>query len=70
MYPEFRTDFNRLLSLILQYGHYTRPDDVDKIGEWVSDKYFPSGGLDENSYPNVVDVSLKEKIISFFFSQN
>jgi len=53
-YPEFYTDFNRLLSIILSYQHFTL--DLSEIGEKVLGKYFPSGKIGDHSHLKTVEV--------------
>ncbi|XP_060878022.1 juvenile hormone esterase-like isoform X1 [Metopolophium dirhodum] len=56
MYTEFQTYFNRILSIMLFYYQYTRPEDLDEIGERVLKEYFPSGRLDDNTHSNAVNM--------------
>lgn len=53
---EFQTYFNRLLSIMLFYNHYTKLEDLDNIGDRVLKEYFPSGKLDDNTHSNAVNV--------------
>jgi len=53
-YPEFYTDFNRLLSIILSHQHFTL--DLGEIGEKVLQKYFPSGKIGDHSHLKTVEV--------------
>ncbi|XP_060878026.1 esterase FE4-like [Metopolophium dirhodum] len=54
IHPELRTDFNRLISIMMNYNYYTEPENIDEIGEKVVKKYFPSGGIDDHSHINAV----------------
>lgn len=56
LYPEFRTDFNRLLPFILQYDQYIKPEDTDEIGGRIFQQYFPSGILGDESFVNASDM--------------
>lgn len=53
---EFRDDFNRLLSIMLHYNHYTKEEYIDEIGQLVLKEYFPSGTIDDDSHFNAVHV--------------
>lgn len=53
-YPEFNTDFNRLLSIVLSHQHFTL--DLDEIGENVIKKYFPSGKIEDHSHLKTLEV--------------
>lgn len=53
---DFRTHFNRLLSIMLFYNQYTRLENMNEIGERVLKEYFPSGSLDDNTHSNAVNV--------------
>lgn len=68
--PEVRTDFNRLISIMTSYNYYTEPENIDKIGEKVLKKYFPSGGIDDHSHINAVKVGTiinnKIKTLNYF----
>jgi len=56
IYPEFQTDFNRLMAIIVNYNYYTKPEYIDEIGEKVLKKYFPSGGIDDHTHINAVNM--------------
>lgn len=58
-YTEFHTDFNRLMSHVVDYTYYTKPEYLDIIGTRLLEKYFPPGGLNVDSHINAV------KVISF-----
>jgi len=40
----------------MNYNYYTKPENIDEIGEKVVNKYFPSGGIDDHSHINAVKV--------------
>lgn len=56
IHPEFETDFNRLISIMLSYNYYTKPEYIDEIGEKVFKKYFPSGSIDDHTHINAVNM--------------
>lgn len=66
-YPEFRTDFNRLISIVLSYQHYA--SDVDEIGARVLREYYPSGKIDDDSHSQTVQVTwLQHSSVEFWLS--
>ncbi|XP_025194181.1 esterase E4-like isoform X1 [Melanaphis sacchari] len=56
IYPEFQTDFNRLISIITFYNYYVKTEYIDEIGEKVFGKYFPSGSIDDHTHSNAVNM--------------
>ncbi|XP_050531761.1 juvenile hormone esterase-like isoform X2 [Daktulosphaira vitifoliae] len=42
-YPEFITDFNRVISIMLMYENIALSEDIDNIGKQLLYKYFPKG---------------------------
>jgi len=38
------------------YNYYTKSENIDKIGEKVLKKYFPSGGIDDHTHVKAVEV--------------
>jgi len=56
IHPELHTDFNRLISIMMNYNYYTEPENIDEIGEKALKKYFPSGGIDDHTHINAVKV--------------
>lgn len=59
--PEFRTDFYRLVSLILQYNQYMRLDDTVEIGGRIFQQYFSSGNVGDDSHTNMSSVCISLK---------
>lgn len=55
-YPEIHTDFNKILSILLAYDHHNSVNDVNKIGNEVFRKYFPSGKIEDHSHSKFVEV--------------
>jgi len=45
-----------MISIMTNYNYYTEPKFIDKIGEKVRKKYFPSGGIDDHTHINAVKV--------------
>lgn len=62
LYPEFYTNFSRLISIIMSHQYYTL--DLDEIGEKIFKKYFPSGKIEDHSHIQTVEVTV---IISKLF---
>ncbi|XP_050428135.1 esterase E4-like [Adelges cooleyi] len=56
MYPELNSEFNRLISVLLMYNHFTLPKHLAEIGEKLLKKYFPLGRIDDQSHLNAVDM--------------
>lgn len=56
VHTEFRTYFSRMFSLISCSNHYTKPDEINRIGEEVIKKYFPTGEINDNSHLDAVKV--------------
>lgn len=54
---------------MLFYNQYTRPENLDEIGERVLKEYFPSGRLDDNTHSNAVNVINLISIISLILEQ-
>ncbi|KAL4097005.1 hypothetical protein QTP88_021850 [Uroleucon formosanum] len=71
IHPELRTDFNRLISIMMNYNYYTESGNIDEIGEKVLKKYFPSGGMVDHTHINAVkmftDSCFAECIIDMAF---
>lgn len=53
--PEFRTDFNRLMSVAADYNYYTKPEHIDDVGTQILKEYFPQGGMETRDL-NAVEV--------------
>lgn len=64
--PEFQTDFNRLLSILLFYNQYSEPEDIDEIGKRALNEYFPRGVMDDNTHSNAVNVIMTHYFIIMF----
>lgn len=56
LFPEFYTNFSRLISVIMSYQYYTL--DLDKIGEKIFLKYYSSGKIEDYSHIQTVEVTL------------
>lgn len=55
-YPDFNTDFNRLVANMLMYKSSSLAEHWDEIGDRIMKMYFPSGRINDHSHSNVVDV--------------
>ncbi|VVC41623.1 Hypothetical protein CINCED_3A016801 [Cinara cedri] len=48
LYPEFRTNFNHLMSIIMAYRNFTL--NLNEIGRRIFEKYYPSGRMEDDSH--------------------
>ncbi|XP_050531754.1 venom carboxylesterase-6-like isoform X2 [Daktulosphaira vitifoliae] len=56
LYPEFKTDFIKLVSIVLMYKDTALPEDTVTIGEKLLKKYFSSGRVEDQSHLEAVKI--------------
>lgn len=49
---------------MLFYNQYSKPEDIDEIGERVLKEYFPTEALDDDTHSNAVNVIILRLIIT------
>lgn len=62
---EFQTYFNRILSIMLFYNQYSKPEEIDDIGQRALKEYFSTGSMDGDTHSNAVNVMPLYLIVSF-----
>lgn len=54
MHPEFRKNFNYMMSIAAEYNYYTKPEYIDEIGTRIMKKYLPQGGIEDMDTVEVI----------------